>query len=396
MGPLPGGILLSKQLDQHLAKAVASGAIPGVVALAADATGIIYRGAFGQRGPTDNAPMTQDTVFRIASMTKAVTAAAAMKLVEEGRIALDQPMKEIAPEIGQAQVLTGFDGSGKPHTRAPQRDVTLRHLLTHTSGYSYDLFNAQVGNYMAYHQLPSISSCKFDSLKAPLVFDPGERWEYGIGIDWAGRIVEMVSGQKLGAYLDQHFFTPLAMGDTSFVLRPDMQARLVQAAARTPDGDSSPMEFEFPSDADFHMGGGGLYSTAQDYLRFTRMILGGGSLDGRCILQPATVKLMGQNAIGDIAVPPFVSDNPALALSADIFPGQIARWGLSFVINTEDIPGGRAANSLAWAGVHNTFYWIDPTRQLTAVLMMQLLPANDPQVLHTLIGYEQALYASRA
>ena len=386
---------MSKQIDQHLAKAVASGAVPGVVALAADANGIIYSGAFGQRGPTDQAPMALDAVFRIASMTKAVTAAAAMKLVEEGRLTLEQPMKGIAPEIGQAQVLTGFDNNGKPQTRAPKRDVTLRHLLTHTSGYSYDLFNARVGNYMQYHQLPSITTCKFDSLKAPLVFDPGEKWEYGIGIDWVGRIVEIVSGQTLAAYLDQHFFAPLAMGDTGFELRPDMQARLVQAAARTPDGVLSPMEFEFPSDADFHMGGGGLYSTGQDYLRFTRMILGEGSLEGTRVLKPQTVKLMGQNAIGDLAVPPFVSDNPAMALSADLFPGQIARWGLSFVINTEDIPGCRAANSLAWAGVHNTFYWIDPSRQLTAVLMMQLLPANDPQVLSTLIGYEQALYAAR-
>ena len=387
---------MSTALDQHLSKAVANGAVPGVVALAADANGIIYSGAFGQRGPTDTRAMALDSVFRIASMTKAITSAAAMKLVEEGRIALDQPMKEIAPEIGKAQVLTGFDASGKPQTRAPRRDVTLRHLLTHTSGYSYDLFNLQVGQYMQYHQLPSITTCKFDSLKAPLVFDPGERWEYGIGIDWAGRIVEIVSGMTLADYLDKHFLKPLKMQDTSFVLRPDMQARLVQAAARTPDGVLSAIDFEFPSDGDFHMGGGGLYSTGQDYLRFTRMILGGGSLDGAQILKPATVRLMGQNAIGDIVVPPFVSDNPAMALSADLFPGQIARWGLSFVINTEDIPGCRAANSLAWAGVHNTYYWIDPTNQLTAVLMMQLLPANDPKVLSTLVGYEQALYASRS
>ncbi|MCC6708183.1 MAG: beta-lactamase family protein [Gammaproteobacteria bacterium] len=386
---------MTTRLDQHLSQAVASGAVPGVVALAADANGIIYSNAFGQRGPTDKNAMALDTVFRIASMTKAITAAAAMKLVEEGRIGLDQPMKEIAAQIGQAQVLTGFDASGKPQTRAPKRDVTLRHLLTHTSGYAYDLFNTQVGNYMQYHQLPSIATCKFDSLKAPLVFDPGERWEYGIGIDWAGRIVEIVSGMKLADYLDQHFFKPLKMNDTSFVLRDDMKSRLVQAAARTPDGVLSPLDFEFPSDGDFHMGGGGLYSTGPDYLRFTRMILGGGSLDGVEVLKPATVKLMGQNAIGDIAVPPFMSDNPAMALSADLFPGQIARWGLSFVINTEDIPGCRAANSLAWAGVHNTFYWIDPTNQLTAVLMMQLLPANDPKVLGTLVGYEQALYASR-
>ena len=235
-GPALKGIIVSKAIDQHLSKAVASGAIPGVVALAADAKGIIYSGAFGQRGPTDSGAMALDTVFRIASMTKAVTSAAAMKLVEEGKLGLDQAMKEIAPEIGQAQVLTGFDTSGKPQTRAPKRDVTLRHLLTHTSGYSYDLFNTQVGNYMQYHQLPSIATCKFDSLKAPLVFDPGERWEYGIGIDWAGRIVEIVSGMKLAEYLDTHFFKPLKMHDTSFVLREDMKALIYQALVERRNG----------------------------------------------------------------------------------------------------------------------------------------------------------------
>ncbi|MGD9604282.1 MAG: serine hydrolase domain-containing protein [Gammaproteobacteria bacterium] len=387
---------MNARIDQHLSSAIAKGAVPGIVALAANADGIVYRGAFGQRGPTNPAPMTEDTVFRIASMTKAVTSAAALKLVEEGRIGLDQPMREVAPELGDARVLTGFDASGKPETRTPQRDITLRHLLTHTSGYSYDLFNQRVHNYMQYHQLPSIATCRYDSLKAPLVFDPGERWEYGIGIDWAGRIVEIVSGLKLADYLARHFFTPLGMRDTSFVLRDDLRTRLVQAAARGPDGRTGVLDFEFPSDGDFHMGGGGLYSTGPDYLRFTRMILNGGSLDGAKVLAPETVALMNCNAIGDIAVPPFVSENPAMALSADLFPGQIARWGLAYAINTEDLPGGRAANSLAWAGVHNTFYWIDPTRNLTAVLMMQLLPANDPQVLGTLVGYEQALYAALA
>ena len=380
-------------VDRHLSQAVADGIVPGIVALAANADGVFYSGAFGAMGPGDARPMRTDTVFRIASMTKAITATAAMQLVEQGRIGLDQPMKEIAGEIGEAKVLTGFDANGTPQLRAPARDVTLRHLLTHTSGYSYDLFNANVGRYMAHAGLPSITTCRYDSLRAPLVFDPGERWEYGIGIDWAGRIVEIVSGLKLDGYLRQHVLGPLGMRDTSFDLRPDMQSRLVPAAARTPEGIVK-IDFEFPSDADFHMGGGGLYSTAPDYLRFTRMILNGGSLDGARVLKEETVRLMGQNAIGGIEVPPFVSDNPAVALSAELFPGQVAKWGLSFVINTEDIPGCRAANSLAWAGVHNTFYWIDPTRKLTAVLLMQMLPANDPGVLKTLVGYEAGLYAS--
>ncbi|MGE3771282.1 MAG: serine hydrolase domain-containing protein [Gammaproteobacteria bacterium] len=380
-------------VDRSLQQAVDDGLVPGIVALAATGTGLCYSGAFGSMGPGDARPMRTDTVFRIASMTKAITATAAMQLVEQGRLRLDQPMKEIAGEIGEAQVLTGFDANGAPQLRAPRRDVTLRHLLTHTSGYSYDLFNADVGRYMAQAGLPSITTCRYDALRAPLVFDPGERWEYGIGIDWVGRIVEIVSGLKLDAYLQQHVFDPLDMRDTSFEPRPDMRSRLVPAAARTPEGIVA-IDFDFPSDADFHMGGGGLYSTGPDYLRFTRMILDGGALDGARVLQEETVKLMGRNAIGDIEVPPFVSDNPAVALSAELFPGQIAKWGLSFVINTEDIPGCRAANSLAWAGVHNTFFWIDPTRKLTAVLLMQMLPANDPGVLKTLVGYEATLYAA--
>lgn len=385
---------MNASLDRLLSTSVADGAIPGIVGLVADATSVTYAGAFGRTGPDVDTPMRLDTVFRIASMTKAITAAAAMQLVEQSRIGLDQPMREVAPELGEARVLLGFDAEGQPRTRAPARDITLRHLLTHTSGYSYDLFNKDVGRYMEQQQLPSIATCRYGSLKAPLVFDPGERWEYGIGIDWAGRLVEIVSGQTLEDYLQQHLLGPLGMRDTSFVLRPDMQSRLVAAAARTPDGGLARIDFEFPSDADFHMGGGGLYSTGPDYLRFTRMMLGGGSLDGARVLQPRTVKLMGENAIGDIEVPPLASDNPAMALPLEFFPGQIKRWGLSFILNTEDVAGGRAANSLAWAGVHNTFYWIDPTRQVTAVLMMQLLPANDPRVLATLDSYERALYAA--
>lgn len=384
---------MKQAIDQLLANAVDRGVVPGIVALAADRDGIIYDGAFGQRGPDDPSAMTLDTVFRIASMTKAVTAAAAMQLVEQGRIGLEQPMKEIAPVIGDAEVLTGFADDGTPQTRPPARDITLRHLLTHTSGYSYDLFNQRVARYMEHHGLPSIATCLYDSLRAPLVFDPGTAWEYGIGIDWAGRIVEIVTGLPLGDYLEQHLTGPLGMGDTAFAPSDDMTARLVQASARGEDGRAQAIEFEFPADADFHMGGGGLCSTGADYLRFTRMLLNGGELDGQRVLAEKTVALMGENHIGDIEVPPFESDNPAMALSGDIFPGQIARWGLSFALNTEDVPGGRAAGSLTWAGVHNTFYWVDPARNMTAVLMMQLLPANDPGVLETLVGYEQALYA---
>lgn len=386
---------MKETLDQLLEAGIAAGAAPGVVAMAADSRGIVYEGAAGVTGADSDTPMATDTVFRIASMTKAVTAACAMQLVERGELDLDAPAKTVAPQIGEAEVLTGFTDDGTPQTRPPAGDVTLRHLLTHTSGYSYDMFNGQVGRYMEHHGLPSILTCKYDSLRAPLVFDPGTDWQYGIGIDWAGRMVEIVSGHTLADFMAENLTGPLGMKDTAFVPRDDMTARLVGAATRTPDGGIAPLDFEFEADGDFHMGGGGLFSTPADYLRFTRMLLGGGELDGARVLKAETVKHMGENSIGDLEVPDFVSENPALALSGPIFPGQIARWGLSFALNTEDVPGGRGAWSLTWAGVHNTFYWVDRKNDLAVVLMMQILPANDPKVLELLVGYEQALYAAR-
>ncbi len=383
-------------IDRVLDDAIASGVAPGVVALAADDRGVVYQGARGRTGPDGAAKVALDSVFRIASMTKAITSAAAMKLVEQGHLGLEQPMAEVAPELGEAVILLGFDDDGEPRTRKPQRAITLRHLLTHTSGLSYDLFNADVARYMTHAGLPSIATCMNASLRAPLLFEPGERWEYGIGIDWVGKIVEAVSGRKLERFLQDEFFAPLGMRDTSFLLRDDMKPRIVATTQRQPDGAIARIELEFPQDADFHMGGGGLFSTGPDYLRFTRMLLGGGELDGARVLEAATVKRMGENAIGEIAVPPLESDNPALAIPYEFWPGQIKRWGLAYMLNTEDVPGGRAAGSCTWAGVHNTFFWVDPARRRTAVLMMQLLPANDPKVIDTLEKFERAVYATPA
>ncbi|MBM4335465.1 MAG: beta-lactamase family protein [Deltaproteobacteria bacterium] len=388
--------MAATSIDRVLDEAIASSTAPGIVALAADESGIFYQGARGRVAPGAAAPVALDSVFRIASMTKAITSAAAMKLVEQGKLGLEQPMAEIAPELAEVVILLGFDGDGDgtPRTRKPRRAITLRHLLTHTSGFSYDLFNKDVARYMEHEGLPSIATCMNRSLRAPLLFEPGERWEYGIGIDWAGKLVEAASGRKLERYLQDEFFHPLGMKDTSFVLRDDMSRRLVAATQRQPDGAIARIDFEFPQDADFHMGGGGLYSTGPDYLRFTRMLLGGGALDRVRVLAPETVKRMGENAIGDIAVPPLASDNPAMAIPYEFWPGQIKRWGLAYMLNTEDVAGGRAAGSCTWAGVHNTFFWIDPARRRTAVLMMQILPANDAKVIATLESFERAVYAT--
>ena len=383
---------MTADLDRVLSDPVESGAVPGVVGLVANDAGIVYQGAFGRRVVDRPEQMTLDTVFRIASMTKAITATAAMQLIEAGRIGLDQPIRELLPFTHDVQVLDGFDDTGKPRLRAPAQAVKVRHLLTHTSGYGYDIFNADLGRYVQATGLPSILTCRHDALKVPLLFDPGTRWEYGIGIDLAGRIVETVSGLDLEAYFQQHIFRPLGMTASSF--RPDqaMRARMVGTHARLPDGKLAPITFEFPQDAEFLMGGGGLYSTAADYLGFCRMLLSGGTLDGQQVLKPETVKLMGENHIGALDVPTLRSDNPQMALEVEFFPGVVKKWGLSFLINMGDVPDGRAAGSLAWAGVHNTFFWIDPASRLTAVLMMQLLPANDPAVLDTLLNFEKAVY----
>jgi CubicO group peptidase (beta-lactamase class C family) len=379
-------------IDRVLAASVEGGRIPGVVALIADGSEIVFQGAFGCRAMGKPEPMTLDSVFRIASMTKAITATAAMQLVESGRIGLEQPIGDLLPFTRDVQVLEGFDDAGKPRLRPPGRAVTVRDLLTHTSGYGYDIFNADLARFIEAAGLPSIVTCRLDSLNVPLLFDPGTRWEYGIGIDLVGRIVETVSGQDLEAYFREHILGPLGMADTSFRPTEAMRQRLVGTHARGADGKPVPIEFEFPQDGEFLMGGAGLYSTAADYMAFCRMLLGGGTLDGQQVLTPETVRLMSENHIGALEVPKVRSDNPQLVLETEMFPGIVKKWGLSFLINMDPWPGGRAAGSLCWAGVHNTFFWIDPASRIAAVLMMQLLPSNDPAVVETLVGFEAAVY----
>jgi CubicO group peptidase (beta-lactamase class C family) len=380
------------RIEAALSRALENKAAPGIIAMASRPDGTFYEGAVGHRAP-GGAPMTVDTVCRIASMTKAVTAAAAMQLVEQGRIGLDQPMGEIAPTLNKVRVLEGFDESGAPITRVPRRPVTLRHLLTHTSGFSYDVFDAKLARYCERTSTPSIFTLRLAALEAPLMFDPGEGFAYGIGIDWAGRIVETVSGQDLETYLQQHLLQPLGMSDTSFRVQDHMADRLSGMHARTPDGGFVEIPFSLtPADAEFDMGGGGLYSTAADYTAFMRMILNGGALNGRRVLKPETVRMMGENAIGSLEVPAFRSDNPDLFVSADMLPGQVKKWGLSFLLNTEDVPGGRAAGAMMWAGLFNSYYWIDPASGVAATILMQLLPFYDTKAVAALEEFERAVY----
>src|SRR5438876_1232656 len=272
-------VVASSGVDQVLERAVAQGVAAGVVALATDDQGVIYEGAFGKREIGRDADMTLDTVVWIASMSKAITSVAAMQLVEQGRIGLDEPLSDRLPELAGIQVLEGFDDAGAPRLRPPRRPITLRHLLTHTAGFTYDIWNQDMGRYQQYAAVPGIIECKNLTLQTPLVFDPGERWEYGVNLDWVGKTVEQLSGQSLEAYFKEHIFGPLGMDDTGFVIR------------------------------------------------------------------------------------------------------------------TEVAPTGRSAGSLCWAGLGNTYFWIDPTRRVAGVILTQILPFADAAVLDMYDQFERAIYA---
>jgi methyl acetate hydrolase len=381
-------------IDQVLASAVAGDRIAGLVAAAADADGMLYHSAFGRLDIGKPARMTPDAVFRIASMTKAITATAAMQLVEQGRLSLDQPAREVLPFLAETQVLDGFDAAGQPILRAPRGEITLRNLLTHTAGFVYDTWNADMNRYAQLTGLPPARTGKLASLKAPLAFDPGTRWEYGINIDIAGRMVEVASGLDLETYFQRHICAPLGMVDTSFIQRPAWEGRLTTVHARQADGSLQPIALPPgpAADRDFFAGGGGLFSTAADYMRFLRALMQGGELDGARILRPETVAQMGQNHMGALEVQPMPSQMPHMSNDVELFPGMAKKWGLSFLINTGPGPAGRSAGSLAWAGLNNTYYWLDPTRKVAGVLMTQVLPFADAAVLQALDAFEEAVY----
>jgi methyl acetate hydrolase len=383
---------LEKNLDTVLQEAVERGDVPGVIGAITNRDETIYQGAFGERRLGQGVPMTIDTVTYLASMTKPITAAAAMQLVEQGKLELDAPISRWVPDAAKLQVLDGWDGSGEPRLRAPKREVTLRDLMTHTSGFAYDLWDADLARYMKLKGVPALDSGEEAAFYPPLMFDPGERWEYGISIDWIGKLVETVSGKSLGTYMQENIFNPLDMDSTGYRISPDMEARRASTHQRSPDGKLAPTDWVRQQEPLLESGGGGLYSTAGDYLQFVRMILNRGSANGNQVLKPETVDLMSQNAMGDVRVTMLKTQNPARSLDAEFFPGLPKSWGLSFMINEERAPTGRPAGSLAWAGIQNTFFWIDPRSGLGGVYLTQILPFVDEKALAVFYDFEEAVY----
>ncbi len=385
---------LKQQADALLQGATAAGQVPGVVAMATDRKGTLYEGAFGVRALGAAAPMTLDTVCWIASMSKALTTTAAMQLIEQGRLELDGEAGRWLPRLKAMQVLTGFDADGKPQTRAPKRAITVRHLLTHTAGFGYEFLSTDVQKLQAALQIPSIVSGQRVSLDMPLLFDPGERWEYGTNLDWLGQVVEAVCGERLGAYLQHQVFEPLGMRDTSFAPNASMRSRLANLHQRGTDGKLVAIDLQWPQ-GDFDAGGAGLYGTAGDYLKFIRMLLNRGQADGGRVLKEDTVALMSQNQIGALNVLPAKSAVPSLTNDFQLPPDNPQKWGLSFMINTLPLPTGRAAGSLMWAGLSNSYYWIDPSSGVGGVYLTQILPFLDLHSFPLFMGFESAVYRNR-
>src|ERR1700682_5510897 len=381
------------QIDQVLRQKSDAKEIPGVVATAANSREVIYQGAFGKRDLSKDDAMTTDSGFWIAPMSKAITAAAGMQLVEQGKLSLDTPIGKVLPDLAAPQVLEGFDAKGEPKLRPAKNPITLRHLMTHTAGFAYDMWNGDMVKYLEKTGTPGITTCKNDALKTPLMTEPGTRWEYGTNIDFVGKAVEAISGKRLDAYLRDPLFTPLGITDTGFKIGEAQRKRLVAMHQRNEDGSLVPIPFELEQDPEFHMGGGGLYGTAGDYIKFTPMILNKGRGNGNQVLKPETVATMGQNHIGDLNMTKMISALPDFTNDIDLYPDMAKKWGLSFLINTAKTAEGRSPGSLAWAGLANTYYWIDPARDVTGVILMQLLPFGDNKCLEAFAGFESGVYA---
>src|SRR5262245_25644165 len=322
----------SGEIDAILQARVDAADVPGVVAMAATERSVIYQGAFGARSMGMAVRMSADTVFSIASMTKLLTSVAAMQLVEQDKLKLDEPAAGIDPTLGAPQVLDGFDTQGVPHLRAARKPITLRNLLTHTSGFSYQLWDANVVRYnRAARNDPALP-------RMLLISDPGAKWAYGGSLDRVGRLVEIVSGQSLDRYFRDHILGPLGMNDTGFSLTEKQRTRQASLHLRKMNGTLVPQPLVRRTDPKTVSGGGGIYSTAPDYLTLLQALLNGGALAGKSILRPQTVALMSTNQIGDLDAGVLKTTNPALSDNVDFFSGVRLRWGLGDMINVDYVP----------------------------------------------------------
>jgi methyl acetate hydrolase len=362
--------------------------IPSVVAMCVDANRTLYSGAFGKRDAESNVAVNADSIFQIASMTKPITSVAAMQLVEQGKVDLDGPVAKHLPQLANMQVLAGFNAAGEAQLRPAKKAVTLRHLLAHTSGLSYPTWHAGMSQYAA--KAGPIAPI---APVVPLMFEPGTSWQYGYSTDWTGRLVEAVSGMTLQKYFRQHILDPLEMHDTEFGVPAAKFDRMVSVYARNAAGklESRP-RVQPAAQTDFN-GGGGLSSTANDYVKFMRMILRHGVTGVNTeILKARTIEMMFKNQIGGIRAGFLKTMQPGVSSDVDTHPGGVDRWGLGLLLQGPGATGVRSDGSGSWAGIYNTYFWIDQRRAIAGVIMMQYLPFFDRDAVGLLGDFERSVY----
>lgn len=383
----------SSTLDAILANAVAEGTVPGVAAVIVGRDGVLYSGTAGTLragGPAVDA----STMYRYASCTKALATVAALQLVEQGKMSLEDEVSAIFPEFGKLQVLDGFDGD-TPRFRTPSRSPLVRELMTHTAGLSYFFSNPEIAKFHQLTGAPDVLSGQKAALTdVPLARDPGIIWDYGTNTDWLGLLVEHVSGQSLDAYLAEHVLGPLGMTDVTFTPTPEQRDRLMPVYARTPDGGLVETPLELAEAPEWMAGGHGLYGTAGAYARFLQAMLRGGELDGNRVLKEETVALAFSDQLRGVPMPADGIVSTVPELSNDVPPFPFAEsWGLGFHLVLEDVPGARRAGTGDWAGIFNLYYWIDRSAGVGGMILTQVLPFFDGGIVMTSMGLEAAVYA---
>ena len=382
---------LQETLDQILTNTVKrAGGAPGVVAMVTDRNGNIYEGVAGVRDLETTTPMSLDTVFALFSTTKPITGAVLMKLVEEGEVGLHDLAKDYVPEIADIMVLEGFDGDGNPKLRKPKTDITINMLMLHTAGFGYEFFNQDEQNYRKAANVPPTIASSTDAIKSVLLFEPGERWNYGVNIDWIGQVIEAVTKKRLGESMAEKIFLPLGIKDIAFTMTPSMLERRATIHNRSENGTLTPNpEAMVPQPPPMDMGGGGLYGSIGEYMKFIRMILN----NGDDVLKPETVAQMAKNGLGELKSGGWTTADPAVANAGEFFPGVEKSWSYTFQVNEEPLPTGRPAGQLMWAGLANTYFWIDRENGIGGYWATQIFPYHDPASYLGFLEFESAVYS---
>ena len=368
-------------VDRVLRDAVTAAGLTGAVAIAATSRGVIHSAAIGERATGE--AMRLDSVARIASMTKAITSVLALRLVERGMLTLDDPICDVLPELAAPMVFERFGIDGRPILTPATVPITLRHLLTHTAGYGYDTWNQPLGHLQASLGLPRIPSSSDELRRVPLLFEPGTHWNYGINTDIVGRACEVVTGKGLDVLVREEITGPLGMNDTMFIPGPEQEARRITVRQRQADGSMERLVLGVAETMPFMAGGGGLHSTGADYIRFLQAVL------RREVLGTAMFAELVRPQSADVV--PMISAKPEMSHDVVLYPEMALKWSLGFLVNMKATREGRSAESLAWAGFFNTYYWIDLERDVCGLFVAQVLPFADPGAYLAFLSYEKAV-----